>query len=205
MKILIGCEYSGTVRGAFTRRGHEAVSCDLLDTEAPGAHYKGSVFDIIDFPWDFGGFHFPCNHGSVSGAKHFAEKKLDGRYYAGAALWMNGWRRSRHIKGGYFEHPVSVMSSLFRKPDQVIQPWMFGVFETKATCLWLWGVPRLVPKYKSVNECREALKLPPTEKPKARVHQMPPSPTRGKERSKTYDVFAEAFADQWGNQKETSQ
>lgn len=139
MKVLIACEYSGTVRDAFFKKGHEVLSCDLLPSDAPGPHYTGSVFDVIDYPWDFGGFHFPCTDGSVSGARHFAAKKMDGRFYASASLWMNGWRRSRHIKAGYFEHPVSVMSSVFRKPDQILQPWMFGHYETKATCLWYWG------------------------------------------------------------------
>jgi hypothetical protein len=161
MRVLIGCERSRRVAMAFEARGHEVLSCDLEEQRRPGPHYQGNVFDVIDFPWDFAGFHFPCTDGSVSGAKHFQAKKLDGRFYASASLWMNGWRRSRHISGGYFEHPVSVMSSLFRKPDQIVQPWMFGDYETKATCLWLWGVPRLVPRYRTAEECREALGLPP--------------------------------------------
>lgn len=198
MKALFGCEYSGRVRDAFARKGHECLSADLLASESPGNHYTGDVFDVIDFPWDFGGFHFPCTHSSVSGAKHFASKKADGRYYAGAALWLKGWRLSRNIPRGYFEHPVSVMATLFRKPDQVIQPWMFGVYETKATCLWTWGLPALVPKYRKAEECREALGLPAGTKPHARIHKMPPSETRGKERSETYQCIADAMAAQWG-------
>lgn len=198
MKGLIACEYSGTVRDAFIRRGHEMLSCDLLPTDSDGPHYHGDVFDVIDYPWDFGGFHFPCTDASVSGARHFEAKKLDGRYYASASLWMRGWRRSRHIKGGYFEHPVSVMSSIFRKPDQVIQPWMFGHYETKATCLWLWGVPPLSPKYKTAEECREALSIPAGVKPADRIHKMAPGPDRWKERSKTFTGIAEAMAAQWG-------
>lgn len=199
MKVLIACEYSGTVRDAFIKNGHEVLSCDLLLTDAPGPHYTGDVFDVIDYPWDFGGFHFPCTDGSVSGARHFAAKKMDGRFYASASLWLNGWRRSRHIKAGYFEHPVSVMSSIFRKPDQILQPWMFGHYETKATCLWLWGdLPPLVPTYRTADECREALGLPVGMKPEARIHQMPPSEDRWKKRSTTFPKIAEAFADQWG-------
>ena len=198
MRCLIGCEYSGTVRDAFLAQGHEVLSCDLLPTDAPGPHYEGNVFDVIDFPWDFAGFHFPCTDASVSGARHFEAKKQDGRYYASASLWMHGWRRSRHIKGGYFEHPVSVMSSLFRKPDQIVQPWMFGHYETKATCFWLWGVPLLVPTYRTIEECREALGLPPGTKPADRIHKMPPSPERWKLRSKTYEGIALAKAQQWG-------
>lgn len=198
MRILIGCEYSGTVRDAFIREGHEAISCDLLPTDSPGPHYQGDLFDLIEFPWDFGGFHFPCTDLSVSGARHFESKKMDGRFYAAASLWLNGWKRSRHIKGGYFEHPVSVMSSLFRKPDQIIQPWMFGHYETKATCLWLWGVESLKPIYRTAEECREALGLPVDAEPEARIHRMAPSENRWKERSKTYHGIADAMAKQWG-------
>lgn len=198
MKVLIGCEYSGIVRDAFTDNGHEAISCDFLETEKPGKHYKGDVFDIIDFPFDFAGFHFPCTDGSVSGARHFESKKTDGRYYASAALWLRGWKRSRHISGGYFEHPVSVMSSLFRSPDQIIQPWMFGHYETKATCLWLWGVNSLQPVYKTIEECREALNIPAGTMPDQRVWKMPPGENRWKERSRTFPGIAKAMADQWG-------
>jgi hypothetical protein len=198
MRVLVGCEYSGVVRDAFRALGHEALSCDLEPAEKGGPHYQGDVFDVIDFPWDFAGFHFPCTHASVSGARHFESKKLDGRYYASASLWICGWRRSRHIKGGYFEHPVSIMSSLFRKPDQVIQPWMFGHYETKATCLWLWGVDRLVPTYRTSEECREALGLPAGAKPRDRIHKMPPGPDRWKDRSRMLPGIAEAFAGQWG-------
>ena len=185
MRVLVACEYSGCVRDAFAARGHEATSCDLLETDRPGQHYRGDLFDVIDFPWDFGGFHFPCTDLSVSGARHFETKKQDGRFYAAASLWINGWKRSRHIGGGYFEHPVSVMSSLFRKPDQTIQPWMFGHGETKATCLWLKNLPKLVPT--NIVEGREA-----------RVHRMAPGPNRWKERSRTFTGIAEAMATQWG-------
>lgn len=201
MKGLIGCESSGAVRDAFMRRGHEMLSCDLLDTQLPGPHYTGDVFDVIHFPWDFAGFHFPCTDLSVSGARHFEAKRMDGRYYAGASLWLRGWKESRHIPGGYFEHPISVMSTLFRKPDQIIQPWMFGHYETKATALWLWGVDSLVPTYRTADECREALGIEPGVKPSDRIHKMPPGPDRWRERSKTYGGIAEAMADQWGSKK----
>jgi hypothetical protein len=198
MKVLLGCESSGCMRDAFLANGHEAISCDLLPTDVPGPHYQGDVFDLVDFPWDFAGFHFPCTDLSVSGARHFEAKKMDGRYYAGASLWLKGWNRSRHIGGGYFEHPVSVMSSLFRKPDQIIQPWMFGHYETKSTCLWLWGVDLLKPTYRTPEECREALGLPPGTKPAARIHQMPPSADRWKKRSESFAGIAKAMAGQWG-------
>lgn len=194
MKVLIGCERSGAVRDAFLALGHEALSCDLEETDSPGPHYKGSVFDVIDFPWDIGIFHFPCTDASVSGAKHFAAKKMDGRYYRSASLWMEGWRRASHIPKVCFEHPVSVMSSLFRKPDQIIQPYEYGHPETKATCLWLKGLPKLKP----TNNVYEAMmKLPINER--ARIHHMPPGPNRARERSATYAGIAAAIATQWSN------
>jgi hypothetical protein len=205
MRALFGCEYSGTMRDAFRERGHEVLSCDLLPTDAPGPHYQGNVFDVIDFPWDFGGFHFPCTDSSVSGARHFEAKKQDGRYYASASLWLHGWNRSRHIKGGYFEHPISVLSSLFRKPDQIIQPWQFGHYETKQTCLWLWGVDSLKPVYKTPEECREALGIPAGTPLSTRIHDMGPSPDRGKLRSAAYPGIAAAKAEQWGRSPTTQQ
>lgn len=185
MKVLIGCEYSGVVRDAFIKLGHEALSCDLLDTDVPGPHYKGSVFDVIDYPWDIAIFHPPCTDLAVSGARHFDVKKMDGRQYASAAFFMQIVRRSEHIKRVAIENPVCVMSSLWRKPDQIIQPYMFGHGETKATCLWLKGLPELTPT--NIVEGREP-----------RIHKMPPSENRWKERSKTYPGIAEAMAGQWG-------
>lgn len=186
MRVLVGCEFSGIVRDAFIAKGHEAMSCDLLETERPGPHYKGDVFDVIDFPWDLAIFHFPCTASAVSGAKHFQTKKLDGRFYAGVSLFMRGWRAAEHIRRVAFEHPISVVSSLFRKPDQIIQPHDFGHGETKATCLWLRGLPPLIPTEK----------VPGRE---ARVHRAAPSPTRWKDRSRTFPGIAEAMAAQWAN------
>jgi len=185
MRVLIGCENSRVVAEAFEARGHEVLSCDLLEAERLGRHYKGSVFDVIDYPWDLGIFHFPCTDSSVSGARHFEKKKLDGRFYASNSLWMQGWRRAQHIPRVCFEHPISVISSLFRKPDQIIQPWQFGHGETKATCLWLRDLPLLTPT--DIVEGREQ-----------RIHMMPPSENRGKERSRTYEGIAKAMAEQWG-------
>lgn len=185
LRVLVACEYSGRVRDAFLERGHDAMSCDLLPTDAPGPHYQGDVFDVIDYPWDLAIFHPPCTHTAVSGSRHFASKRMDGRQQSGVAFFMQLYRRSRHIPRTCFEQPVSVMSSLFRKPDQIIQPWMFGHGETKATCLWLDGLPLLVPT--NVVEGREA-----------RIHKMPPSDDRWKLRSETYPGIAEAMAEQWG-------
>ena len=185
MRVLIACEYSGVVRDAFLRVGHEAMSCDILDTETPGPHYKGDLFDVIDYPWDLAIFHPPCTHLSVSGSRHFAEKRMDGRQQVAVSFFMRIVRASAHIQRTAIENPVCIMSSLDRKPDQIIQPWMFGTGETKATCLWLKGLPLLTPT--DIVEGREA-----------RIHRMPPSADRWKERSRTYQGIADAFAAQWG-------
>jgi hypothetical protein len=184
MKVLVACEYSGIVRDAFIALGHDAMSCDLLSTEQPGPHYMGDVFDVIDYPWDLMIAHPPCTHLSVSGARHFAAKRMDGRQQEAVAFFMRLIRRSEHIKRTAIENPVCVMSSLYRKPDQVIQPWQFGHGETKSTCLWLKGLPPLVPT--NIVSGRDD-----------RIHKMPPSPDRWKERSKTYQGVADAFAAQW--------
>jgi hypothetical protein len=185
MRVLVGCEESGVVRDAFIAAGHDAMSCDLLPTRRPGPHYQGDVFDVIDYPWDIAIFHFPCTHTSVSGSRHFAEKRKDGRQQAAVSLFMRGWRRAAHIPRVAFEQPVSIMSTMFRPPDQIFQPWQFGHGETKATCLWLRGLPKLVPT--NVVDGREA-----------RVHRMPPGPNRARERSATYQGVADAMASQWG-------
>ena len=185
MKVLIACEYSGVVRDAFLRGGHEAMSCDILETESPGPHYKGDLFDVIDYPWDLAIFHPPCTHLSVSGSRHFAEKKMDGRQQAAVSFFMRIVRQSAHIPKVAIENPVCIMSSLYRKPDQIIQPWQFGHGETKATCLWLKGLPLLTPT--EIVEGREA-----------RIHRMPPSADRWKERSRTFQGVADAMAGQWG-------
>lgn len=183
MKVLIGGEYSGRVRDAFIARGHDAMSCDLLPTERPGPHYQGDVRDVLDYPWDIAVFHPPCTDLSVSGARHFAEKRADGRQQASVSFFM--MLAKADIPRIAIENPVCIISSLWRKPDQIIQPWQFGHGETKATCLWLKGLPPLKPT--NVVEGREA-----------RIHRMPPSENRGKLRSETYAGIAEAMALQWG-------
>lgn len=186
MRVLVACEYSGRVRDAFKAAGHDAMSCDLLNTDVAGPHYQGDVFDLIDYPWDLMIAHPPCTHLSVSGSRHFEAKRLDGRQQTAASFFMQLVRRSEHIPRVAIENPVCVMSSLYRKPDQVIQPWQFGHGETKATCLWLKGLPLLTPT--DVVEGREA-----------RIHKMPPSADRWKLRSETYQGIATAMANQWGN------
>lgn len=183
MKVLIACEYSGKVRDAFIALGHEAMSCDLLPTDAPGPHYQGDVFDVIDYPWDLMIAHPPCTDLSVSGARHFEAKRLDGRQQASVSFFMR--LAKADIPMIAIENPVCIMSSLWRKPDQIIQPWQFGHGETKATCLWLKGLPLLQPT--SVVEGRAD-----------RIHKLPPTPDRWKIRSETYQGIADAMAQQWG-------
>ena len=187
MRVLIACEYSGTVRDAFTRGGHDAMSCDLLPSETEGQHYQGDVRDLLDYPFDLMVAHPPCTHLSVSGARYFAEKRVDGRQQSAVSFFMALARAP--IPRIAIENPVCVLSSLWRKPDQVIQPWQFGHGETKATCLWLKGLPKLMPT--QIVEGREA-----------RVHRMPPSADRWKERSRTFTGIAEAMASQWGREAE---
>ena len=182
-RILIACEYSGTVRDAFLALGHDAMSCDLLPTDAPGPHYQGDVRDVLDYPWDLMIAHPPCTDLSVSGARHFAAKRMDGRQQASVSFFLRLAKADiPHIA---IENPVCIMSSLWRKPDQTIQPWQFGHGETKATCLWLKNLPPLNPT--SLVDGREQ-----------RIHKLPPSPDRWKIRSKTYDGIAKAMAEQWG-------
>jgi len=182
VRVLIACEYSGVVRDAFLARGHDAMSCDLLPTEVTGPHYQGDVFDVIGGGWDLMVCHPPCTDLAVSGARHFPAKIADGRQ--GRALDFVRRLLDAPINRIALENPISVISSKIRKPDQIIQPWMFGHGEVKATCLWLKNLPRLTPT--DIVTGREP-----------RVHFMPPGPNRWKERSRTLTGIAAAMADQW--------
>lgn len=181
--MLIACEYSGAVRDAFIKRGHEAMSCDLLPTDAPGPHYQGDVRDVLDYPWDLMIAHPPCTHLSVSGAAWFDAKRMDGRQQSAVSFFMQ--LSKADIPMIAIENPVCIMSSMWRKPDQTIQPWQFGHGETKATCLWLKGLQHLQPT--NIVEGREQ-----------RIHNLPPSEDRWKIRSQTFQGIADAMADQWG-------
>jgi hypothetical protein len=185
MKVLIACEYSGTVRDAFLRLGHDAMSCDLLPTDSPGPHYCGDVRDVMGDGWDLMIAHPPCTHLAVSGARHFPAKRADGRQQA--ALDFVAMLLSAPVPRIALENPISIISSKIRKPDQIIQPWQFGHGETKATCLWLKNLPLLKPT--KIVEGREQ-----------RIHRLPPSPDRWKIRSTTYAGIAAAMAQQWGGQ-----
>ena len=195
MKVLVACEYSGTVRDAFLKHGHEVISCDLLPTDEPGPHYTGDMFNLIDYPFDLLIAHPPCTDLAVSGAAWFAGKKLTGQQQASVSFFMRIVRRSEHIPMVAIENPVCIMSSLWRKPDQIIQPWMFGHPESKATCLWLKGLPQLVP----TNNVHDHFKTLPKNQ-QQRLHYLPPSEDRWKERSKTFQGVADAMAAQWGAQ-----
>ena len=181
MKVLVACEYSGVVRDAFAAKGHYAMSCDLLPSETAGPHYQGDIRDILFNTWDLMIAHPPCTHLSVSGARWFKDKLPE----QAEALDFVRLLLEAPIARIALENPISIISSRIRKPDQIIQPWQYGHGETKATCLWLKGLPPLVPT--DVVEGREA-----------RVHKMPPSPDRWKERSRTFTGIAAAMADQWG-------
>lgn len=182
MRVLVGCEYSGRVRQAFRDIGHDAWSCDLLPSEDDSEfHIQGDVIRLLDKDWDLAIFHPPCTHLAVSGARWFNEKQVE----QAQALDFVRMLMTAPVPRIAIENPVSVISSRIRKPDQVIQPWQFGHGETKATCLWLKGLPKLEPT--NIVDGREA-----------RVHKMPPGPDRWKERSRTYLGIAEAMAAQWG-------
>ena len=182
MKVLIACEFSGIVRDAFIARGHDAVSCDLLPTEQPGPHIQGDALAVLGDGWDMMIAHPPCTRLAVSGARWFKNKAQEQR---GAVAFFMALAASK-IPRIAIENPICIMSRLWRKPDQIIQPWQFGHGETKATCLWLRGLPKLQPT--EIVSGREA-----------RVHRMPPGPNRWKERSRTFTGIAAAMAEQWGS------
>jgi len=181
MNILIACELSGRVRDAFIKKGHNVISCDLLPTEQPGPHYQGDVRDIINNGFDLMIAHPPCTYLAVSGARWFKNRQKEQK----EALEFVNLILSASIQKIALENPISVISSKIRKPDQIIQPWMFGHGETKATCLWLKNLPKLQPT--NVVSGREN-----------RIHRMPPSKNRSKLRSTTYQGIADAMAEQWG-------
>jgi site-specific DNA-cytosine methylase len=181
MRVLVACEFSGVVRDAFAARGHDAWSCDLLPTERPGQHIRGDVLEVLGDGWDLMIAHPPCTHLAVSGARWFTEKQQE----QAEALAFVRRLLDAPIPRIALENPVSIISSHIRKPDQIIQPWQFGHGETKATCLWLNGLWPLLPT--NIVPGREA-----------RVHRMPPSPDRWRERSRTFEGIAQAMAEQWG-------
>lgn len=186
MNVLIACEYSGIVREAFKNLGHNAWSCDLLDTDIPGNHIKDNVLNHLENEWDLMIAHPPCDNLAVSGARWFKEKQADYRQQKSIVFFMQ--LALANIPKIAVENPIGIMSTIWRKPNQIIQPWQFGHGETKATCLWLKGLPNLQPT--NIVDGREQ-----------RIFKMPPSKDRWKLRSKTFDGIAEAMAIQWSEQE----
>ena len=181
LRVLVACEFSGTVRDAFIALGHDAISCDVLPSESPGPHHQGDVLDLLNGGFDLMVAHPPCTHLAISGARWFAEKRNE----QAAPLEFVRTLMAAPIPMIAIENPISIISSRIRKPDQVIHPWQFGHGETKKTCLWLKGLPLLQPT--RIVTGRDP-----------RIHRMPPGPDRWKERSKTYPGIASAMAMQWG-------
>ena len=185
MRVLVACEFSGIVRDAFASRGHYAASCDKLPSERPGRHWLGDVRDLLEEEeklhwWDLMIAFPPCTYLAVSGARWFAERQKE----QAEALEFVRLLLNAPIKRIALENPIGVISSQIRKPDQIVQPWMFGHGETKATCLWLKNLPLLRPT--QIVDGREP-----------RVHFAAPGPDRWKERSRTLTGLADAMADQW--------
>jgi len=190
VRVLVACEFSGVVRDAFIRAGHDAMSCDLLPTDAPGPHYHGDVRDLLGTEWDMMIAHPPCTHLAVSGARWFKDKQQK----QAEALDFVRLLLAAPIPHIALENPVSIISSRIRKPDQIIQPWQFGHPESKSTCLWLKNLPALEPT--------SILPLPASDRwenqTRSGQNKLSPSPDRWKIRSATYQGIADAMAEQWG-------
>lgn len=194
MRVLIACEESATVREAFRALGHDAWSCDVVPSRVPGNHIQADVLTVLGDGWDLMIAHPPCDYLTVSGNRWFRDDAK-----AGPGILVGEARREAQSRALEFvlalwrapipkvviENPIGRLSTLWRKPSQVIQPWQFGHGEIKATCLWLRGLPLLAPTL--IVEGREA-----------RVHRMPPGEARARERSKTLEGIASAMAAQWG-------
>jgi len=185
MRILIACEFSGIVRDAFIARGHDAISCDLLPSERPGPHLQCDIIELLDYTmfhnWDLMIAHPPCTHLAVSGARWFKDKLPEQKL----ALEFVQRLMDADIPKICIENPVSIISSRIRKPDQIIQPWMFGEPFQKTTCLWLKNLPKLTPT--KIMDVREQA-----------CWKMPPSKDRWKKRSVTYQGISDAMSYQWG-------
>jgi hypothetical protein len=184
MKVLIACEFSGIVRSAFERQGHYAMSCDLEPSELPGNHYQGDIRDVLDSDWELMIAHPPCTYLAASGARWWSERKHQ-QYLAIQFVKLLYYCSIPMIA---IENPIGCLSTQWQKPTQIIQPWQFGHGETKATCLWLKGLPVIKPT-NIVSGRRQ------------RIHNLSPSKDRWKERSRTYTGIAEAMAQQWSGTK----
>lgn len=191
MKVLIACELSGIVRDAFKAKGHDAWSCDLLPTEKEGNHIQGDVLNILNDGWDLMIAFPPCTHLAVSGARWFKEKRADGRQQQGIDFFMD--LINAPIVKIAIENPVGIMSTHYRKPDQIIQPWQFGDEFQKTTCLWLKNLPLL--KYTNIVGKGEFITYSSGRKMSKWYAEKYGD---GKSRSVTFQGIADAMADQWG-------
>jgi hypothetical protein len=199
MKILLACEESGEVRDRFTALGHDAISCDLQPSRTPGKHYQGSVFDIINNGWDMMIAFPPCTHLAVSGAKHFEKKRADGRQQEGIDFFMA--MINAPIPRIAVENPIGIMSSLYRVPDQIIQPWYFGDQFQKTTCLWLKNLPHLyhnaTPNLFDTNVTHVGKGEFVTTPSGKKLPKWYSDNKSSKSRSKTFPGIAKAMATQW--------
>lgn len=202
MRVLVACEFSGTVRDAFIREDHEAMSCDLLPSESPGPHHQGDVRDVLGKGWDLMIAHPPCTYLAVSGM-HWTTRGMRDPQLTEDALGFVRLLMNAPIKRICVENPVSVISSRIRKPDQIIQPYEYGHDASKKTCLWLKNLPKLQP----TKMIEPRIVTTPSGKTAKRwgnqcsnygQDSLPPSPDRWKLRSATYLGIAEAMAKQWG-------
>jgi len=193
MKVLVACEYSGTVRDAFIRAGHEAMSCDLLPTDASGPHFQGDVKEIINDGWDLMIAHPPCTYLSVSGM-HWTTRGLRDPQLTEDALAFVQYLMAAPIERIAVENPISIISSRIRKPDQIIQPWWFGHDASKKTCLWLKNLPLLTPTDLLPGDTKTRR----SNQTASGQNKLPPSRDRWKIRSATYKGIADAMAEQWG-------
>jgi hypothetical protein len=194
VRVLIGCEFSGIVRNEFIKRGHDAISCDLLPTESPGPHYQGDIFDVINDGWDVGIFFPPCTFLCSSGL-HWNKRKPERKQETEKALVFVKKLLAAPIKRKALENPVGCISSRIRKPDQIIQPHFFGHPESKTTCLWLEQLPPLLPTcVLDINDFGGRWK----NQTASGQNKLAPSPDRWKIRSATYPGIAAAMAEQWG-------
>jgi len=195
MRVLIACEFSGVVREAFRRRGHDAWSCDLLPSEIPGPHIEGDVLEHLDEGWGLMVAHPPCTRLTNSGVVWLEKRNLWKELDMAACFFRQLLKAP--VERIAVENPIPhryALECIGRKYDQIIQPWMFGHTESKATCLWLKNLPPLAPTHRVKQQM---LTLPKREQQK--MHWMPPGPDRWKNRSRTYQGIAEAMAEQWSN------
>ena len=211
MRVLVACEFSGRVRDEFIKLGHEAISCDILPTEIDNPHYQGDVFDIVNDGWDLMIAHPPCTHLAVSGARWFKEKRKDGRQQKAIEFFLQ--LTNVAIEKICIENPVSIMSTFYRKPNQIIQPYQFGHIEAKKTCLWLKNLPVLrygqaiqqsfeddaTPSFTEIKEPIYTTFASGKRMATWYIEAAKDKENRGVIRSRTFKGIAKAMAEQWSS------